>query len=315
MLTFSPSIAQGSPLFIVASSAKPLVGSMLRIQYLSGKLGSFFQAYNPGLDFLSIMAESPEKAVSYLGIEPPVAFLAGIPPDAEPGPARVLLYSSLGELIAEAGLEILAREYIAEDIRLTPSLTGLRADADPKKEEEARRYAALLAMSNPLAVYLDAPFIKPVQSERRTSFYGDRRRYLYSSGSVAYSMHAGTDYGVPVGTPLTAAGRGRVVMAEYRIVTGNTLVLEHLPGVYSIYMHMHTISVTMEQLVGRGEAIGRSGATGLATGPHLHWELRISNIPCDPEAMIGIDNFPDIGTMLPRLKGGDFYQPDYDRRQ
>ncbi len=314
-LVFSSSVAQGSPLFINVVSDKLLAGSRIRLEYGNGGISPFFQAYDPRPDFLGALKETPENAFMYLGVNSAASFLIGIPPDTEPGSARVFLFSALGELLAERGLEIIPRKYVSEDIKLSAALTGIRADPDPRKDEQARRYAALLALSNPSGVYLDAPFIKPLNSEHRTSFFGDHRRYLYSTGAMAFSMHAGVDFGVPVGTPLVAAGRGRVVMAEFRIVTGNTLVLEHLPGVYSIYMHMDTLAVAMDQVVARGAPIGTVGMTGLATGPHLHWELRIAEIPCDPESLIGIDNFPDIGTMIQRLKGGDFYQPNYDRRQ
>jgi murein DD-endopeptidase MepM/ murein hydrolase activator NlpD len=93
-------------------------------------------------------------------------------------------------------------------------------------------------------------------------------------------------------------------MAEARIVTGNTVILEHLPGVYSIYMHMDSMAVFVGQVVPRGAPIGSSGMTGLSTGPHLHWELRVCGVPCDPEAFAGIDNFPEIRRMIPTLEGG-----------
>jgi murein DD-endopeptidase MepM/ murein hydrolase activator NlpD len=77
-----------------------------------------------------------------------------------------------------------------------------------------------------------------------------------------------------------------VVLARSRIVTGNSVVIEHLPGVYSLYYHLDKIEVTEGAIVNTGALIGLSGATGLATGPHLHWEIRVSGENTDPDAFI-----------------------------
>ncbi|TFG81718.1 MAG: M23 family metallopeptidase [Spirochaetales bacterium] len=228
--------------------------------------------------------------------------LVGVPTSAATGPALVRVV--LGNLlVAETTVDIRSRTFRKEDIRLDDSLTSLRTDSDPVKTAQAERYLAIIARTEPAAVYLDQGFVRPVAGERRTSLFGDRRRYLYSTGGMAPSEHAGIDYGYPRGTPVVAAGRGRVAMAEERIVTGLTVIIEHLPGVYTIYMHLSRIDVTSGDIVECGQLIGAVGATGLATGPHLHWELRIGGVACDPEALIGIDKVPDIRTMGPAIEG------------
>jgi murein DD-endopeptidase MepM/ murein hydrolase activator NlpD len=80
-----------------------------------------------------------------------------------------------------------------------------------------------------------------------------------------------------------ACAPGRVVFAGDRIVTGNTIVLEHLPSLFSIYMHLSAISVAEGDLLAAGELLGRVGSTGLSTGPHLHWELRVGPQSVNPE--------------------------------
>jgi murein DD-endopeptidase MepM/ murein hydrolase activator NlpD len=72
-------------------------------------------------------------------------------------------------------------------------------------------------------------------------------------------------------------------MARDRIVTGNTVVIEHLPGVFSLYYHLDSIGVDEGDVVEQGERIGTVGMTGLATGPHLHWEIRVGGVPVAPE--------------------------------
>jgi murein DD-endopeptidase MepM/ murein hydrolase activator NlpD len=110
--------------------------------------------------------------------------------------------------------------------------------------------------------------------------------YKYSNGSSDTSIHAGIDFGVPKGTAVSACGPGKVVLARNRIVTGNSVIIEHLPGVYSLYYHLDKINATEGAMVTAGELIGQSGATGLATGPHLHWEIRVSGENADPDAFI-----------------------------
>ena len=75
---------------------------------------------------------------------------------------------------------------------------------------------------------------------------------------------------------------GKVVLAQNRILTGNSIVLEHFPGIYSLYYHMDSLNVEEGDRVAAGANLGTLGATGLVTGPHLHWELRVNTIPVDP---------------------------------
>ena len=132
-------------------------------------------------------------------------------------------------------------------------------------------------------VYTTKKFICPTTSTRYTAFFGDRRVYEYTNGKSSTSLHYGNDYGVPVGTDVAACADGKVVMSENRISTGNSIVIEHLPGLYSLYYHLDSSNVTEGQMVKQGDLIGKSGCTGLATGPHLHWEMRLNMCAVRPE--------------------------------
>ena len=96
-------------------------------------------------------------------------------------------------------------------------------------------------------------------------------------------MHNGNDYGIPEGTEVKACADGKVVMAENRISTGWSIVIEHLPGLYSLYYHLSKMDVKEGDMVKQGDLIGKSGSTGLATGPHLHWEMRLNGSAVRPE--------------------------------
>ena len=122
---------------------------------------------------------------------------------------------------------------------------------------------------------------------RKSSFYGDRRRFLYDDGTSARSIHNGIDYSAEPGTPVYAAGAGRVVFSGERIISGNTIVIEHLPGVYTLYYHMNSLAAAEGDMLSAGIKVGTVGATGLATGAHLHWEVRVGGVAVDPKPLTG----------------------------
>jgi murein DD-endopeptidase MepM/ murein hydrolase activator NlpD len=207
-----------------------------------------------------------------------------VPSTARPGPARIRLTGIPGPL-NEISLTIEGRDFVSEEIELNQALTNIRAASDPQKTAESEQLWAILSRTG-TEIFCSGPFSPPVASTRRTSFFGDRRVFKYADGSSATSIHAGVDYGVPTGTPVHACGPGRVALARNRIVTGNSVVLEHLPGVYSLYYHLDSIAVAEGLMVDTGTLLGRVGATGLATGPHLHWEIRVAGENTDPDILL-----------------------------
>ena len=175
------------------------------------------------------------------------------------------------------------KEFINEDIPLNATNTAIRTDTSEKKVAQIDRLNEVLGKVNADTNYYDGCFIQPVDSQRRTSFFGDRRTYVYNTGSRSVSEHYGIDFGVPTGTPVKACGSGEIVLAENRISTGWSIVIEHLPGLYSIYYHMDSLIAKEGDIVKQGDLIGKSGATGLATGPHLHWEIRLRGMAVNPD--------------------------------
>jgi len=212
------------------------------------------------------------------------AAILAVPSTALAGNALIRIESE-GETIQELKFTIESREFRSETIHLNQQNTELRTVPDPEKTAESNRLWAILSHSGTV-IFTQREFIPPVESTRRTSAYGSRRIYQYSDGNSDTTIHAGIDIGVPTGTDIIACGQGRVVLARMRIVTGNTVVLEHLPGVYSLYYHMDSITVSEGSIVEAGTLIGKAGATGLATGPHLHWEIRVSGENADPDVFL-----------------------------
>lgn len=123
-------------------------------------------------------------------------------------------------------------------------------------------------------------FLRPVAREYLTSApYGQRRSY--NSGPVS-GFHSGQDFAAPEGTPILAPAAGRVVLAEELQVRGNTVLIDHGGGVFTGYWHLVDLAVSTGQLVQPGDLLGGVGTTGLSTGNHLHWELRVNGFAVDP---------------------------------
>ena len=214
--------------------------------------------------------------------------LAGVPSTLLPGDYAIIARVGPDADPVRLPLRVAERAFAELDIPLDASLTDLRRLPDPRKEQQALALLALLRRFDRGAVFHHGRLRLPLAELRSTSDYGDRRRYLYADGSTALSIHHGIDLAAVQGGSVRAAGAGRVVMAEYRIVTGNTVVLEHLPGVFSLYYHLHTMRVAVGDRVAAAAEIGTVGRTGLATGSHLHWEVRVAAVPVDPMRLVAV---------------------------
>lgn len=183
------------------------------------------------------------------------------------------------------------KQFVSERIVLDARNTGIRKDASPERRAQIEKLNNILATVTPQDVYTLKPFTIPVDSKRITSGFGDRRVFEYTDKKTSTSLHYGIDYGVPTGTPVHSCAEGKVVLAESRISTGWSVVVEHLPGLYSLYYHLDSLGVHEGQYVKQGERIGLSGATGLATGPHLHWEIRLNMEAVNPEFFLKAFSF------------------------
>jgi murein DD-endopeptidase MepM/ murein hydrolase activator NlpD len=126
----------------------------------------------------------------------------------------------------------------------------------------------------------EGEFRLPLKGEPRVSApFGQRRSY---NGGPVTSYHSGIDYSADKGEPVRAPITGTVVLAEPLQVRGKVVILDHGLGVFSGFWHLSRIDVEVGQVVGTGERVGLVGNSGLSTGPHLHWEMRVRGVPVKP---------------------------------
>ncbi len=109
--------------------------------------------------------------------------------------------------------------------------------------------------------------------------YGTRRSY---NGGEISSYHSGADFASAPSTPIYAAADGVVVLADSLNIRGNTIVIDHGWGIYTLYAHQTAFNVALGDRVVTGQVIGTAGSTGRVTGPHLHWEVWVNGIPVNP---------------------------------
>jgi murein DD-endopeptidase MepM/ murein hydrolase activator NlpD len=126
-------------------------------------------------------------------------------------------------------------------------------------------------------------FLPPVDAPISDQFGTERKL-----NGVTQSTHQGLDYRVPAGTPIAALNRGTVLLARPLFFEGNCVVVDHGQGLLSLYLHLSEITVKEGDQVTRGEQIGLSGATGRATGAHLHVAVRWQGIYLNPSTLFAL---------------------------
>jgi len=168
-------------------------------------------------------------------------------------------------------------------------LTVARQFVEPNPEEVARanqerqHLREIFATVTPERLWRGA-FRVPLDGARNAKNFGRRRVLNGEPGSP----HTGVDFPAPAGTPIHAAQRGRVVLAEELFFSGKTVVIDHGLGVYTFYGHMDSVAVFTGDSVEKGALLGKVGATGRVTGPHLHWGLTVNQARVNPLQMLSL---------------------------
>ena len=148
-----------------------------------------------------------------------------------------------------------------------------------KWQAESSRLAAVIQRQT--RTYRTTPWtgrLKPPVAGRITSGFGMRRHPILGG----MRMHTGVDIAAPHGTPIRASGDGVVIDTGWHSGYGQTIIISHGGNLSTLYAHCSSISAREGQKVKQGDVIGRVGATGLATGPHVHFEVRVNGACVDP---------------------------------
>lgn len=190
-------------------------------------------------------------------------------------PVTVTIQAADGRSIVLAiSVEVLSGDYLEEYITLSPETAQL---LDPEIAQPEMEFVdGIFATYSPQILW-GASFKWPIDDPRITSHFGTRRGY----GGAITGYHAGVDLGALAGTEVRAPAPGIVLAAEELQVRGNAVFIDHGAGVVSGYFHLSEMLVEPGQAVEIGDLLGLVGSTGLSTGAHLHWEMRVLGTAVD----------------------------------
>ncbi|MBD3271944.1 MAG: peptidoglycan DD-metalloendopeptidase family protein [Elusimicrobia bacterium] len=205
--------------------------------------------------------------------------LIGIPVDEQPGSRHIgLAYKGFWRSLSWFPITIFikSKQFKNEHISFSRKKNKLYARPEVSDDVHALHQTYGYESKNRLR---RGPCIWPLEG-RITSPFGAHRIYNHRYDDPRY--HTGIDIAAAEGTAVKATNSGRVILAQDLVLPGKTVVIDHGQGVLSIYKHLATISVQEGAMIAQGTVIGTVGSSGLATGAHLHWEMRVHAIPVNP---------------------------------
>lgn len=203
------------------------------------------------------------------------AALVGLDAFTEPGLYRLALADagSEGGVSFQQLVSVVAGNYGSQVLVVPAEIRPLLA---PEIRQEENLFLETIFANFTPEQYWQGVFREPVTNTVVTAGYGIARSY---NGGPFDVFHTGIDYAAPLGTPIVAPAAGQIVFNDYLELRGNVLIIDHGLGVMTGYFHLSAAHVDAGDWVEAGQHIADIGSTGLSTGPHLHWDVRIMNVP------------------------------------
>jgi murein DD-endopeptidase MepM/ murein hydrolase activator NlpD len=212
--------------------------------------------------------------------------LLGVDLEQAPGKYALKLTAQLagGEPIAcSVNVSVKAGKFPVEKLTVAKQFVEPNPEEVARANQERQHLREILSKVTPGRLWQGA-FRAPLDGARNAKNFGRRRMLNGEPGSP----HSGVDFPAAAGAPIHAAQRGRVVLADELFFSGNTVVIDHGLGVYTFYGHMESFAVAAGDLVEKGALLGKVGATGRVTGPHLHWGLTVNQARVNPLQIVGL---------------------------
>jgi murein DD-endopeptidase MepM/ murein hydrolase activator NlpD len=208
--------------------------------------------------------------------------LVGIPLSTQPGEARVRVQDA-GDAPRDIAYTVAPKHYVEQRLTVAPRTVDLSAQDQARYERERDHIAKVMAtFSEPVPSASALRMTAPVAG-RRSSSFGLRRIF----NGQPRNPHSGMDIAAALGTPVHAPLPGTVIDTGDYFFNGNTVWLDHGGGLISMVCHLSSISAQAGDVVATGAVLGAVGATGRATGPHLHWGVVLNRTMVDPALFLG----------------------------
>ncbi len=296
----------GQPMFLpnLADPRKTHALGQVTVEYLSpyigaGQTGYLLLSSNPDIQpsahlggtmlHLTQVPHPQTKAHQQFHYSP-----IPIDPLTESGPATVTVsYLSQADVrvAEELRLEVFQPGPWRQEIIVVDGMVAAQLSVEAL-QEETNLLTATWNRSNLPRQWSNEPWQRPIpEGHPTTSVFGSRREYR-SPVPIHATFHTGLDFAAPIGEQVTAPLPGTVALAENLVTKGLAVVLDHGQGVLSGYWHLSEISVEEGDFVETGDLVGLVGNSGISTGSHLHWEVRIHGVPVNPQQFL-------YGSLLP----------------
>ncbi len=198
----------------------------------------------------------------------------------EPGSYELTI--EVGPDRVSSAVEVVAHDYGIERITLDKDKVHLSAETLKRVVSEKARITEVWASPSPAPLW-SVPFAMPVEG-RVTGVFGTKR---ILNGSPR-NPHGGVDIAAPEGAEVAAANRGRVAFVGDFFFNGRFVVIDHGLGVFTMYAHLSEVRTALGELVEKGAVIGAVGSTGRATGPHLHFSVKVGRLDVSPERLFEV---------------------------
>ena len=200
--------------------------------------------------------------------------LTGIDLNTEPGTYQLVL--TVDGMTLSRDVLIVKRKYPVQRLTLPEDMVVLSPENEARAERDQRKMAAIWPVDS-LRVW-KGRFIDPLPGKAVGTPFGVRRII----NDIPKNSHSGVDITADEGDPVKAPNDGVVILVDNQFFSGNSVVLDHGQGIYTMFFHLSKATVKYGQAVRKGDVVGLVGATGRATGAHLHWGVRVQGAKVDP---------------------------------
>jgi murein DD-endopeptidase MepM/ murein hydrolase activator NlpD len=212
------------------------------------------------------------------------AALAGFDLEVKPGTKPwqlAILEAGRDPSTLRGKVQLLARSFPVQRLSLPPAMVDLDPETERRAVAESERLQTLYRTITPERLWRGA-FTRPVGGTEPGTGFGSRRII----NGKPRMPHGGVDYAAPTGTPVVAVNSGRVALVGDFFFPGRLVAIDHGLGLYTLYFHLDSAVVRQGDPVERGQTIGTVGATGRATGPHLHFGAHVAGARIDPATLL-----------------------------
>ena len=268
----APSSSQGSLLLLEVRSRKTL--AEISAEWNSKSVPFWQVLHSSGADSSKVAATDLRQAI------------LGVDLEKAPGTYPLVVHvQTAGGKPASCTIQIPIRagKFATERLQVGKEFVEPSAEQIQRANEERDKLRAIFDKITPEKLW-DGDFRVPLDGVSTGGNFGKRRVLNGQPGSP----HSGVDFPAVTGTPIHAAQSGRVALAQELFFSGNTVVVDHGLGIYTFYGHLSEIDVKPGDELQTGQVLGKVGATGRVTGPHLHWGLTVERARVNPLQLVKV---------------------------